>query len=136
MTEHTTAKLARALRAIPGVPEDMIRRAGDGYYHDFLSPLDFPEIQLVKDLRDLASRPATPRNSRPLLREMAQRVTDGEFDASKEESDEWARSPEGQEAMAGLTAPRGPVVAAAGDRRRGCGEGVRGPGGPHRGEVV
>jgi len=75
----------------------MIRRAVDGHYHDFLSPLDFPEIQLVADLRELASQPATPRNSRPLLREMAQRVINGEFDASKAESDEWARSDEGQE---------------------------------------
>jgi hypothetical protein len=97
MAEHTTAKLARALSAIPGVPEDMVRRAVDGYYHDFLSPLDFPEIQLVSDLKALATLPATPRDSRPLLQEMAQRVIDGEFDASKEESGEWARSPEGQE---------------------------------------
>ena len=73
-TEHTTVKLARALREIPGVPEAMIRRAVDGHYHDYLSPLAMPEVQLVADLRDLASRPATPRNSRPLLREMAKRV--------------------------------------------------------------
>jgi hypothetical protein len=62
-----------------------------------------PEVQLVADLRELASRPATPRSSRPLLRDMAKRVIDGEFDATKAESDEWMRSPEGQEAMAGLT---------------------------------
>lgn len=96
-TEHTTVKLAKALGEIPGVPEDFIQRATGGYYHDYLSPLDFPEIQLVADLRELASRPATPRNSRPLLRDMARRVIAGEFDASKAESDEWARSPEGQE---------------------------------------
>lgn len=99
MAEHTTVKLAKALREIPGVPQEMITRAIDGYYHDYLSPLDMPEIQLVTDLQELASRPATPRNSRPLLREMAQRVIAGEFDASKEESDEWARSPEGQETL-------------------------------------
>lgn len=95
--EHTTVKLAKALGGIPGVPQDMIRRAIDGYYHDFLSPLDFPEIQLVSDLRELASRPATPRNSRPLLRAMADQVIAGDFDATKAESDEWARSPEGRE---------------------------------------
>jgi len=97
MTEHTTAKLARALSEIPGVPKDMIQRAVDGYYHDYLSPLTFPEIQLVADLRELASLPATPANSRALLRAIVQRVIDGEFDASKEESDAWAASPEGQE---------------------------------------
>jgi hypothetical protein len=97
VSEHTTVKLATALSAIPGVPKNMIQRAIDGYYHDYLSPLTFPEIQLVADLRELASLPATPANSRPLLRQMAQRVIDGEFDASKEESDAWAASPEGQE---------------------------------------
>ncbi|HLK77198.1 MAG TPA: hypothetical protein VKU77_26550 [Streptosporangiaceae bacterium] len=97
MTEHTTAILARALSAIPGVPDEMIDRAKAGYYHDYMSPLTFPEIQLVADLRDLAKRPATPRNSRPLLMALAQDVIDGKHDASKEESDAWAASPEGQE---------------------------------------
>jgi len=97
MGEHTTVTLAKALREIPGVPQDMIRRAIDGHYHDFLSPLDFPEITLVADLRALASTPATPRDSRPLLQQMAQRVINGEFDASPEESKAWAKSPEGQE---------------------------------------
>lgn len=97
MAEHTTQKLARALREVPGVPEAMITKALEGHYHDYLSPLTFPEVQLVADLRELASRPATPRNSRPLLRRLADRVIAGEFDATREESEEWARSPEGQE---------------------------------------
>jgi len=97
MSKHTTVKLAETLAAIPGVPKHMIQHAIDGYYHDYLSPLTFPEIQLVSDLRELASAPATPRNSRPLLRQMAERVIDGEFDASKEESDAWVASPDGQE---------------------------------------
>jgi hypothetical protein len=97
MTEHTTAKLAKALSGIPGVPREMIQRAVDGYYHDYLSPLALPEVQLVSDLRDLASRPATPRDSRPLLKALAQAVIDGEHDATKEESDAWAASPDGQE---------------------------------------
>lgn len=104
-SEHTTAKLARALEAVPGVPAAMIQRARDGYYHDFLSPLATPEMQLVADLRELASKPATPRNSRDLLRELAQAVIDGEYDASKEESDQWAASPEGQALFAELAGP-------------------------------
>lgn len=107
--EHTTAKLARALEAIPGVPEDMIGRARDGFYHDYLSPLDTPEIQLVTDLRELASLPAMPRNSRPLLRALAKAVIDGDYDASREEADEWARSAEGRETMAAFTGQR-PVL--------------------------
>lgn len=92
---HSKDKLAKALREA-GL-EEMADKAATGYYHDFLSPLATPEIQLVADLRELASRPATPRNSRPLLRAMAQRVIAGEFDATREESEEWAKSPEGQE---------------------------------------
>lgn len=102
-SEHTTAKLARALEAIPGVPPPMIENARTGYYHDYLSPLDAPELQLIKDLRELAARPGTPRNSRPLLRDLAKAVTAGEYDASPAESAEWARSPEGQETIAALT---------------------------------
>ena len=96
-TAPTAMKLAAALRAIPGVPPEMSERAQDGYYHDYLSPLTFPEIQLVADLRELAKAPATPRLSRPLLRDLAQAVINGDYDASKEESDAWAASPEGQE---------------------------------------
>lgn len=97
MAEHTTVKLANALREIPGMPPAMIQRAIDGYYHDYLSPLTFPEMQLVTDLRKLAAEPTTGPKAKTALAAMAQRVIDGEFDATKEESDEWARSPEGQE---------------------------------------
>jgi hypothetical protein len=120
--EHTTAKLAQALEAVPGVPPDMIERARTGYYHDYLSPLAMPEVQLVADLRELANRPATPRNSRPLLRDLAKAVIDGRYDASKEESDEWMRSPEGQETMTAFLgqaphrpAPDGDAVKACAD---------------------
>jgi hypothetical protein len=106
-SEHTTTKLARALEAIPGVPGGMIQKARDGYYHDFLSPLATPEMQLVADLRELASQPATPRNSRDLLRELAQAVINGEHDASTEESHAWAQSAEGQATFAELGNPPG-----------------------------
>jgi hypothetical protein len=97
MAEHTTAKLARAMSAIPAIPREMVQRAVDGYYHDFLSPLDFPEIQLVQDLRAVAGNRSLPRSARQEINKMAQRVIDGEFDASPEESAAWAASPEGQE---------------------------------------
>lgn len=97
MTEHTTAKLARTLSAIPAVPKEMVQRAIDGYYHDFLSPLDFPEIQLIEDLRTVAGNTSLPRSIRQEIMRLRQRVIDGEFDASPEESAAWAASPEGQE---------------------------------------
>lgn len=96
---HTTVKLAEALAAVPGMPRDMVQKAIDGYYHDYLSPLAFPEIQLVTDLRELASLPTTGPKARAALAAMVQRVIDGDFDATKEESDAWAASPEGQQAF-------------------------------------
>jgi hypothetical protein len=95
--EHTTVKLAKALQAIPGMPRQMIERAIAGHYHDYLSPLATPEIQLVADLRALANTPATKYDARPMLRALADAVIAGEYDASKEEADEWAASAEGQE---------------------------------------
>lgn len=97
MGEHTAIRLARALQEIPGMPRDMITRAVDGYYHDFLSPLTFPEMQLVADLRELAVQPTTGPKARAALVAMADRVIQGDFDATKEESDEWSASPEGRE---------------------------------------
>jgi hypothetical protein len=89
---HTKDILAAALTEA-GLP-DMAAKAAEGHYHDFLSPLDLPELQLAADLA-LAGTPAAWA-----LRE---RVINGDFDASREESEEWAASPEGQETMAELT---------------------------------
>lgn len=88
-TVPTKRKLATALMRA-GAPSAMVEAALAGYYHDFESELAFPEMQLVADLRKLG------------LEELAQRVIDGEFDASKEESEAWAKSPDGQAAFAEL----------------------------------
>lgn len=95
MTEHTAEKLARALEEIPGIPPNMITRARSRHYHEFLSPLPYPLVQLVRDLEAAAGAPATPPGSRPLLRVLIARVREGEFGPTKEESDKWAASPAG-----------------------------------------
>jgi hypothetical protein len=100
--EHTTVKLGRALREIPGVPRAMITRAESGYYHDYLSPLALPELALVTELRRLAGEPGRPSASRAALLALAEGVVDGQFDASKAESDAWARSPDGRAAFGAL----------------------------------
>ena len=79
----TTERLAEAL-SLAGASLEMIDRAVGGYYDDFKSPLAAPTIQLVSDARQAG------------LVDIAQRAIDGEFDAQKWESDEWAKSPEGQ----------------------------------------
>lgn len=96
MPKPSKVRLAEALHSIEGMPRYMIKRAIDGYYHDFESELTFPELQLVVDLRDIARTPSTPRNCREPMRELARRVMEGDFDAGKEEADAWFASPEGQ----------------------------------------
>lgn len=96
---HTKDLLAAALREA-GL-DDMADKAAEGYYHDFLSPLATPEMQLAEDLAAIGTDAALA------LRE---RHINGEFDASVEESDVWADSPEGQDAMRGLLGPMGPIV--------------------------
>lgn len=86
-------KLAAAIREIPGYAvradlQQMSARAEAGYYHDFESPLAAPCMQLAHDLRVIGAEDVLARHM------------NGEFDATKEESDAWAASPEGQEAMA------------------------------------
>jgi hypothetical protein len=120
-SEHTTAKLARALEPILAIPRNMVERARAGYYHDFLSPLAMPEVQLVADLRAAAANRSLPRSARQEIEQMAQRVIAGEFDASKEESGEWAASPEGQETFATLIGQHpGPAGPGAEDAVKAC----------------
>ena len=78
---HTKDYLAAVLRDA-GL-ELMAKRAETGYYHDFLSPLSCPATQLYRDLT-AAGTPAAL-----LLRNRHQH---GDFDASEEESDTWARN--------------------------------------------
>lgn len=68
-------------------------QARAGYYHDYLSPLATPDLQLLADLRAAG----TPEAKALIARHM-----NGEFDASMEESDEWAASSDGQAAFAAL----------------------------------
>jgi hypothetical protein len=88
---HTKDVLAEALESA-GLPE-MAAKAREGYYHDYLSPLAMPEMQLDQDLVA-----AIQRGNKAAIG-LRQRHHRGEFDASKEESDEWAASPDGQEAF-------------------------------------
>jgi hypothetical protein len=91
---HTKDMLADALVAVGLV--EMADKARTGYYHDFLSPLDLPEMQLVQDLADAAK--ARPLSANAIL-ELRQRVINGDFDANNEESEAWAQSEEGQQAF-------------------------------------
>lgn len=92
---HTKDILAQELRKA-GLNE-MADKAATGYYHDFLSPLDTPCIQLATDLAAVGTPDAIALRNRHL---------NGEFDASSEESDEWAKSPEGKRTISSLLRER------------------------------
>ncbi|MCP3471443.1 hypothetical protein NLM33_18880 [Bradyrhizobium sp. CCGUVB1N3] len=106
MTEHTKDKLAGALREV-GLHE-MAERAATGFYHDFLSPLDLPEMELEKDLR-VAAQVALSFNDQKraqAIEAVRKRHINGDFDASPEESEAWAESEEGRDAFRQLIEPR------------------------------
>jgi ribosomal protein L37E len=97
---HTKDMLAAALREVR--LHTMADKAATGYYHDFLSPLDLPEMQLITELGVAAT--ARPAQAAAIM-ELRDRVMDGDFDASVEESEEWAASAEGQETFRKLAKP-------------------------------
>src|SRR5262245_4467060 len=90
---RTRDKLAAELRKVAAIasPENAARyeafakRAETGEFDDYAETYDCPITQLYNEL------------SRVGFTKFAARVANGEFDATKEESDEWARSPAGQE---------------------------------------
>jgi hypothetical protein len=88
---HTKDKLAAELTKA-GLHE-MAAMASQGFYDDFLSPLDTPCLQLAHDLAQAAT---------PAALALRERHLNGEFDATLEESDAWADSPEGQAAFQSL----------------------------------
>lgn len=89
---RTRDKLAAELRkvatgATPGHAakyEAFAKRAETGEFDDYASTYACPVTQLHNELKAAG------------FNKFAARVANGEFDATKEESDEWARSPEGQ----------------------------------------
>lgn len=91
---HSAMKLSRELKAA-GLTE-MAERAAKGEYHDYLSEHPFPEIMLMTELQQayLAGNPEAGS--------LLERHMNGEFDATLEESNEWAASPDGQAAYRSL----------------------------------
>jgi hypothetical protein len=96
---RTRDKLAAELRKVAAIAgannaakyEAFAKRAETGEFDDYADTYDCPITQLHNELMAAG------------LTKFAARVRHGEFDATKEESDEWAASPAGQEAMARLS---------------------------------
>lgn len=100
--EPTSEYLARSLEAV-GLT-DMARRARLFEYDDYKCPSDKPwaglELnQLLNELRKQAHRVELGKTRRDQILAMAEKVIDGEFDGTAEESEAWAKGPEGQTVM-------------------------------------
>lgn len=101
---HTKDILAEALRDV-GLDE-MAKRASEGYYHDFLSPLPFPELELEEELRVARAKKVFGGKEWHAIEAVRRRLMNGDFDASLEESEAWMNGPEGQAALLHLAKGR------------------------------
>lgn len=101
----TTERLAAALyvltRPLHEELNELVERARNSYYHDFESPLALPTIQLVEDVRKWTEAGAIDEEEAAAFIE---RVKDGEFDATAEESEAWMER-EGKNILARSFAP-------------------------------
>lgn len=95
---RTRDKLAAELRKVGAMStqhqaqyEAFAKRAETGEFDDYADTHVCPITQLYTELTVAG------------FTKFAARVANGEFDATKEESDEWARSPSGQEAARQLS---------------------------------
>lgn len=88
MKKHTKDILADELEK--SALQEMAAKARTGYYHDFLSPLDMPCLQLSNDLAAAGT---------PAALALRARHHNGEFDASAAESAAWAESADGKDAF-------------------------------------
>ena len=81
----TKERLAQDIESLAKDRQDpellpMIRKAREGYYDDYESPLATPCMQLVSDFRRLG------------YEGMARKAMDGRWDGTKAEADAWALS--------------------------------------------
>lgn len=88
----TTEKLVAALKEA-GAPSGMIREAEADQFHDFRSDSATPVHDLVEMARTYN------------LTDIANRAIAGEFDATREDAEEWAKGAEGQKILSEIAAP-------------------------------
>lgn len=92
MTEATSDRLALALIEA-GAPPIMVEKAKEGYYDDYKSPIAIPLTQLIIDLRAASDACVGPGRIpvKARLLAIADQATQGKWDCTKEEADEWFR---------------------------------------------
>lgn len=101
--EQTPLYLGRVLDWIGGLG-DMPRRAREGHFDDFFAPPEVASGLEILKLVDELQRRKTKLGpvGRDRVDEVVAAVKDGEFDATKAESDRWAASKDGQDTFRAL----------------------------------
>lgn len=94
MTARTSEILAKALYEA-GL-EQLAEEARKDMFHDYLSPHSLPELELEQALRTARNLASDPQQKEK-IEAVRQRLLDGDFDADTAESEDWARSKEGQD---------------------------------------
>jgi len=98
MTAQTSQMLANVLRSAGF--EELAVRAENDEFNDFKSSHVFPELALDRELVLIVMTPEKYNKAQRIAAKSIRiRLHSGEFDASLEESDEWAQSPDGQAAF-------------------------------------
>jgi hypothetical protein len=105
--EQTPMYLGRVLDDYLGLP-DMARRAREGHFDDFFAPAEVADgMEILRLYNELRGKLQVVRKSqRPRIKHVMEAVKTGEFDATKEESDRWAASKDGQDTMRALVEGR------------------------------
>jgi len=105
--ERSNDYLGRVLDALHAEP--LAANARAYHYDDYFCPDDIddgmPQHRLLSHLHEWVR--TAPNVNEGRLREVCQAVVDGEFDGTKEESEEWAASPSGQAVFKELVDPDG-----------------------------
>jgi hypothetical protein len=86
----STEKLVTALEAV-GAPASLVERAKKNAFHDFRSPSATPIIDLVNECERFG------------LNGVAILARRGEFDATREEADEWLETDEAKSILRDIT---------------------------------
>jgi len=106
--EQTPTYLGRVLDDYLGLAA-MARRAREGHFDDYFAPPEVADgleiLRLVNELH--AKTLVVAKSDRPRICEVIEAVKVGEFDATREESDRWAASKDGQDTMRELLGSRG-----------------------------
>lgn len=105
--EQTASYLGRVLDDYLGFP-DMARRAREGHFDDFSCPAEVADgMEITRLVNELGAKAqVVTKADRGRVLGVRAAAAAGEFDGTKEESDRWMASKDGQDALRGVLGDR------------------------------